>query len=123
MASSDLLMKTAAVLDALADDVDAREAAARTQKQQALDAKLAALEEKFVAATGEAPPADVLAKIASADESVFQSVQALVEKTAFTDGRVGIGGAPGARTADRVPRSRKEALEVVKDAWGAALLK
>jgi hypothetical protein len=78
--SADLLTKTAAVLEAVADQIDQqeqqREAAVHAERMKTAQS----LGEKVAAATGEELPPAVLERIAASDDDVIEAFTKLAER-------------------------------------------
>lgn len=121
MALADFLEKTAAVLDALADDVAREEAAKLASAEIEKQAALRAMEAKLVEATGEALDTETRAKLAAADKDTLDAVQRIISRSSETRPAQSWGG-PSAKTASTAaPRSKAEATRSAWDRFGQFL--
>lgn len=114
--SADFLRKTAAVLDAVAEQLDAQEATTRAAVKTAHEQAVKSLAEEYSRATGEDLPEDVATKLAASDPSVLGAVKQVFTKTA---GSVDSLGHSSKSTVDSRPTTKKEAADAAWSRFGS----
>jgi hypothetical protein len=114
MSADKFLLKVADVLEQLGAQIDANEAEKVAAVRKAREETAKSLSTKISELTGEELPADVVEKLAAADEKVISTVTRLVEKSAHVES---MGGASD-ELVDRQPTTKKEALDAAYNRFG-----
>jgi len=109
--SAEFLLKTAAVLEAAAEVLDAQEAKTREAVKVARDSAFKSLMTQYAQRTGEELPEEVASKLAASDEATLAVVTQVLTKTA---GAVESLGRSSEQTEERRPTTKKEAAD---SAW------
>jgi hypothetical protein len=107
---ADVLEKAAALIETYEGE---KTAAVKVER----DARVKGLTERYAAATGDELPSDVAEKLAAGDDSVFKTVQAMVEKTAGTVESLGRSGET--RDLDAAPVTRVERAKAAYERFGS----
>lgn len=113
--SSELMRKTAAVLEAMAEHLDAEAAAEKRAADEQTSQVVADVQEKVASATGEDISPEVARKIA-ADPDIVETLTKLAEQQRGTTGDVEMGVASNmADNHTAVPRTRREEVKEAAD--------